>query len=361
MLCCGEHASGADSEFHFKALMRRVATFLLLVACVGGFPHDLWSQQVNVDSAESKVDRVWIAPVESQRVRDAWFPPGSSTLEGTVQSIDADSLKLSLSNGTETSIASHRVERIEIAWANTQAREAMQLVASREYRAAIDAIPKAASSGVPRWQQLFMVGGVVQSADALVGTRAAGAVFLKNLAAWSPPALLYADMPLNWTSADPDRVLLDTAEQWLASDDENSKLLGASWLLLTPRRDAAKSALIALQSSENGTLAKLATAQTWRLTPPPETMAKLDEWRQFRDSLIEPLQIGPTELIADRLTRVGQVDLAIGEWMRIASVHGDRYHRASRALQTVADLLRRSDRNEEAKRLAPWIESLSGT
>lgn len=342
-------------------IYRRSATVLVLAGCVGCFLQDSVAQEVSVDSDEPKFDRVWIAPVESQRVSDGWFPPTSSILDGTVQSMDADSLKLLLENGTETSIASARIERIEIEWANAQAREAMELVQSRAYRAAIDAIPKAASSGVPRWQQLFMVGGVVQSADALVGTRAAGAVFLKNLAAWSPPPLLYADMPLNWTSVDPDRVLVDSAEKWLASEDENSKLLGASWLLLTPRRDVAKSALIALQSSENATLAKLATAQTWRLVPPPETMENLAEWKLFRDSLIEPLQIGPTELIADRLTRVGQIDLAIGEWMRIASVHGDRYHRASRALQTVAELLRRNDRNEEAKRLAPWIESLNGT
>lgn len=64
-----------------------------------------------------------------------------------------------------------------------------------------------------------------------------------------------------------------------------------------------------------------AASQGWRLTLPPQTMSNLAGWLEQRDKLIPPLQLGPTEFIADRLMRIGQTDLAVGQWMRIASQH----------------------------------------
>jgi hypothetical protein len=84
----------------------------------------------------------------------------------------------------------------------------------------------------------------------------------------------------------------------------------------------------------------------------------LNEWFTFRDQLLLPLQIGPTEFLADRLMRVGEPDLAIGQWMRIAATHPARYHRASQALEAAADQLRRLGRDKEMRKLESWAKQL---
>jgi hypothetical protein len=173
------------------------------------------------------------------------------------------------------------------------------------------------------------------------------------------PTILYAEMPLCWTTREVDAALEETAKKWLFSEDEHAQLLGASWLLLGDAGQAAKEILGSLRSSANQNISRLAIAQAWRLVPPPKTMSELQGWMDYRDALRPPLQIGPTEFIADRLMRIGQVDLAIGQWLRIASQHGDRYHRAVPALKTAAQLLQREGQIEEAEKLNEWIAELA--
>ena len=80
----------------------------------------------------------------------------------------------------------------------------------------------------------------------------------------------------------------------------------------------------------------------------------------YRDRMLQPLQLGPTEFLADRLQRIGETDLAIGQWMRIATLHADRYDRARRALTAAADSLTRQGRPAEAKKIEAWIDELDG-
>lgn len=309
------------------------------------------------DDAPGRQDRVRIAPVLSG-APDVWADVERVTWVGQIRQFDADKLVLVQADGKVLEVASDRVESVEVAWVNSQVEAALGLVAQHRYREAITAIQEALKSGVPRWQQRFLVAALVQSADALGNPRTAGILFL-NLAASSPPPLLYRDMPLCWTVREPDAGLKSKALEWLAAEEEHARLLAASWLLFSERDESARRMLLELQAAKSSAVAQLAAAQIWRTVAPPKTKAALQQWIDYRDGLLEPLQIGPTEFIADRLTRVGEVDLAIGQWMRIASVHGDRYHRAAIALQTAAKLLEREGRNDEAKRLEPWIEELT--
>lgn len=74
--------------------------------------------------------------------------------------------------------------------------------------------------------------------------------------------------------------------------------------------------------------------------------------------MLRPLQIGPTEFMADRFFRVSMPDLAIGEWSRIATIHSDRYYRASQALAAIRDVMVRDNRNAEAEKITAWIDEL---
>lgn len=288
---------------------------------------------------------------------DAWVASPAQRLAGEVLELDSQSLRILVSGGEERSIPAAQIVRIEPRWRSEAAADARQLARERKYREVIEAVPEALKSGLPRWQQQLLLADLVVAAEALGNRRTAGVLFL-NLSASDPAPFLYGVMPLCWSGDEPDPVLKAEAEKWLGSSQEAAQLLGASWLLATEKGAEAASKLTALKASSHHVLAHFAVVQAWRVVPPPEVLGKLGEWFEFRERLVQPLQLGPTEVIAERLMRAGESELAIGQWMRIAAVHGDRYHRAAQALEAAAMQLRRLGREDEALRVNPWIDEL---
>jgi hypothetical protein len=291
---------------------------------------------------------------------DPWDPQIPVLLTGEVKQLDGDRLALLESDGSPRTVPSAQIVSIAPRWRTAAAAEAHTLFVERKYKAVVAAVPTALKSDLVQWQQRLLIAELVQSVEALGETRLAGNYFL-SLAKSNPPQMLYADIPLCWTVAQPDEALIAEAHKWLLDENESAQLLGASWLLLSEPGSQAKPVLGQLRSSKNSAIAQLATLQGWRLTPPPQTMSELTRWLEYRDRLIPPLQLGPTEFIADRLMRIGRTDLALGQWMRIASQHADHPHRCAQALKAAAAQLQRAGRAEEAQRLEPWINSLSPT
>lgn len=307
---------------------------------------------------QEREDRVRLRTVISQAAA-GWEQPRPVELSGRVQSFDRGALTLLGADGQLRSIDSLQVQAVRFQWSHAAVAAAMELFEQRKYRESITALNAARQTDTPRWQQQFVIGYMIQAALALGSTRTAGVLFL-DLAASQPPPLVYADMPLCWTVREPDKLTLESAKQWLVSDVEEAKLLGASWLLLGPERDMASKVLSQLQSSQNPLVAELAATQAWRLVAPPETLKRLDAWLAFRDRMLQPLQLGPTEFLADRLQRVGETDLAIEQWMRIATLHADRYDRGRSALTAAAASLTRAGRATEAAKIEKWIDEMEG-
>ncbi len=305
-------------------------------------------------SVPTPTDAFLYAPVITKSV-DVWNVPQADRLTGSIEELD-DQRIVFIEKENRREIPSDRVMQVAPVWRTQLAADAHQLFAARRYRDAKDAIAKAVTNNLPRWQQRLLAAEFVDVFAALGEYRLAGGVFLKSLAANKPPAMLLAHMPMNWTSLEPDRLHYEAAVEWLASDDEFAQLLGVSWMLLGPDREAAGAKLAKLQNSRNANIAALANAQSWRLVPPLETTAKLEEWFDFRARLIEPLQIGPTEFIAERCARTGKIDLAIGQWSRIATLHTNQPYRIWNALNAAARILKQHDRAEEAKRFLSWAE-----
>lgn len=288
---------------------------------------------------------------------DVWTGSPVQRLAGEVLELDSQSLRILVSGGEERSIPAARIVRIEPHWHNEAAARARQLARERKYREVIDEVPTVLKSGLPRWQQQLLLADLVVAAEALGNRRTSGVLFL-NLTASDPAPFLYGVMPLCWSGDEPDPILKAEAEKWLSSSQEAAQLLGASWLLATEKGAEAASKLTALKASSHPVLGQFAVVQAWRVVPPPEVLGKLGEWFEFRERLMLPLQLGPTEVIAERLMRAGESEMAIGQWMRIAAVHGDRYHRAAQALEAAAMQLRRLGREDEALRVNPWIDEL---
>jgi hypothetical protein len=72
----------------------------------------------------------------------------------------------------------------------------------------------------------------------------------------------------------------------------------------------------------------------------PEEVAseKFLVWVGQRDALPIPLQAGPTMLLAHRLDQANQPKLAIAEWLRVASLHEDRYHLVQQATRRATEI-----------------------
>ncbi len=312
------------------------------------------AEKASSPAVTAPTDTFLYAAVISKAI-DVWNPLPADRLAGNIEELDERRIVF-VEDEKRREIPSDRVTQVDPVWRTQMAADADKLFAARRYREAKDAIAKAVTNDLPRWQQRVLVAEFVDVFAALGEYRLAGGVYLKSLAANQPPAMLLAHMPMNWTSLEADRLHYEAAVEWLASADESAQLLGASWMLLGSDREAARAKLSKLQSSKNAALASLAVAQSWRLVPPLETPAKLAEWFEFRDRLIEPLQIGPTEFIAERCARTGMIDLALGQWSRIATVHSSHSHRAFNALSAAARTLNQRSRSEEAKRFLTWAE-----
>lgn len=305
--------------------------------------------------------RVIVGTSPRKPVEGNWEEPYQLPVEGKVFRFNAKELVIQRPGKAPSSISSDQVEDVDLRWSHPTVVRAFELLSQRKYQQAVSALSAVQRDAVklemPRWKQRFVIAAIVRCADALGNPKTAAIVF-KNLTDSSAPALLYADMPLNWINEETPVTLAESSKAWLESSDEVEQLLGASWELMGPRSDQARSLLQQLKGSGNLAIRSLAEAQSWRLVPPPETLSSLAEWNEFRETLIPDLQIGLTEFIADRLLRIGETELAIGELVRIASQHGDRYHRAARALKSSRTQLLEQGKAAEAQRLDAWIKQL---
>lgn len=351
-----------DSHFSLYFLVLEIACVsvpaMLLAQATEPETQDSRAQNsIAQTSGQSQHDTIWYGPSPVRR-RDSWEPPEVAKLKGRILEFDAQTLIYTDLGGLRHELESDRVEGVEVRWNNEEARSAHRLFRQGKYREAVTAIDRATKSGIPQWQQRILIAELIESADAIGNPKSAGGLFI-NLSAASPPAMLFVAMPLCWTTREPDEKLRREAVVWLENPSEIPGLLGASWMLMGSLSEKAKQRLTQLQRSKSTSVAQLATAQLWRLTPPPETKSNLKKWFDYRDSMLQPLRIGPTEFLADRLSRVSMKDLACSEWTRIATLHGERYHRATLALKSAQQCLLSENQTEEATRLAAWIDQLS--
>jgi hypothetical protein len=254
---------------------------------------------------------------------------------------------------SESTISGDTVVRIEPSWTSPAAEKIHRLFEQNQFQAVAAQGNEAIKlGGMPRWQQRVILAEMIESRSALGAPDAAGKLF-SVLAKLNPPQLLIATIPIPWGSETLDANLPKIqrlAEEWILDENEAVQLMGAAWLLSGQKRAIAIESLENLaKNSKSQILRSYAKAQLWRTTPPAELISdRYPKWLAERDSLLLPIQAGPTMLLAERLAQAGQPVLAISEWLRIATLHADRYHLASKAILKAVAALRSLGRNEEA-------------
>ncbi|MCA9194338.1 MAG: hypothetical protein KDB03_21360 [Planctomycetales bacterium] len=304
-----------------------------------------------VDSISAqKMSQVLIAPYQNSN-GFPWIASGPKWYAGEIVRFDARQLVLQSEGEQPQSFDAELVIGLRPHWESDRAAEADSFYRAGEYRQAVEKVPAALQSGIPLWQQQLLVVELVRGIEEVVSPRVAFLQYLK-LAATQPPVMYYGDLPLCWTSREPDSALRDRAIEWVKDADEHARLMGASWLLLGPESQIAMHALQELRLSKNEAIAKLAVTQLWRISPPSETMQSLSNWRSYRDQLVLPIQLGPSEFLAERLFRIGQHDLALGEWSRIVAIHSEQPIRVARCREAIAKCLKQAGREADLEKLS---------
>jgi len=318
--------------------LRIVRTVLALASCILS-PVLAFGQTDDSPSASPLFEGARERLGEPSRLR--WTEPGSNTLdrwtprriveiEGVISEWETKKLVLvQRQSNAVTTLPGDNVVGLEPGWKLEAFAEVHQLYTQGKFSEVLQQGQAALKlSGAPRWQQRLLVAEMVQSACAMGQRAVAGRVF-GYLAKDSPPDLLLATIPLPWAdeALNAGNAIATEAIKWMEEESDAMKLLGASWSLSGPLRPKALEILQTLAKSDSPILAGYAKAQLWRIVPPDEIRSgELPKWIELRDALPLPAQAGPTVLLGMRLEQVGEREMAVAEWLRVATLHTDRFH-----------------------------------
>lgn len=296
------------------------------------------------------VDQIWFGPAKAN-LNDSWETWNSHSVRCRIIRLDAETLDIRDENGTLKKLELNRVVAVRPQWNNEHAAEMDRNFYEGKYAEHAKMAATVLKTDMPPYQQRLLLAQVVITANAIGNRVPAGNIYV-TLCKNSPPPFLLAAAPLNWVDSQTTKAMETAAEGWLAEKEEGIQLLGASWLLSGSKRNDALDTLEKLTRSTNSPIAELATCQLWRIVPiSPDSTATLLGWQTRRDSLLLPLQLGPTELIADRWRAARQPSLSAFESLRIAILHRDRYDRVRVARVAAEEVLGKEAVQQSAERL----------
>ena len=313
---------------------------------------EYYRQAVEKFGPASKV--VWGEPGGNSL--DRWKPRSLIEVQGVVVAWESDQLVVVKpgANGT-SSYPGDYVVGIEPNWKAPAYAKVHELFLGHQFREVLQQGQAAlAMNEIPRWQQRVVVAEMIDSAVAL-GQYAVAARIFKILAQDTSPELLLSRIPLPWSDelAQPTPALIQESLAGLENKSTAMQVLGATWLLATEHRLVAIEKLKSIASSGDSLMADYAKPQLWRLAPSEEVFStNFGNWTSLRDALPVAAQAGPTMLLANRLDQAGQTKLALAEWLRITSLHEDRYDLRVQALQRAVEAAKKLGDKELAARLS---------
>lgn len=308
--------------------------------------------QERLDITELPTVRLWYAEARPPTL-DRWISYPPLLLDGELIELSgARTLLWNAELQQPRRLDAERVIALEFAWQTSEAEQAHRRFVAGDWPAVISKHPSAIRSGVILWQQRLLLAELVAALAAHQQWGVSGRLF-EQLVERDPPPLLLAYGPYAWggglgVAADQ---MQEPARKWLVASEPALQLLGASWLLGGPQRAEAVSVLERLRQDPSSAVAAMAVAQLWRIVPPAQYSERAAGWLNHRERMLLPLQIGPSLVLADKALQQGQVDQAVGHWLRIATLHVERYDAAIRAVALADEALRSAGRSEEAQRL----------
>lgn len=299
---------------------------------------------------------------------ESWTPPGVSTLSAVILDwTDKELILIKPDSVDRTLIPNPRVLNLDVSWADEVAVQMGQELAQRKYSECISTgskllATKDSGSALPRYQQKIVISSLVEASCGMGRFERAALLYVSLVKSNSPPLLL-SKIPIPWTTSSAmvgERAKLqDLARNWMQDSIEGVQLLGAAWLLdSSAREDAIKVLTHLSRNAAEPWIKQYATVQLWRTVAPNQiTSETLAQWTRFRDSIAQPLQAGPSYLLADKLAASEHSMRAIEEWMRVITLHPDRPYLCDQAMTAMSPLLDSIGDAETAKVLRQHLES----
>jgi hypothetical protein len=299
---------------------------------------------------EVKLDRLWFGPGKPN-LNDSWELWSSHYVDAEIIRLDAEQLEVRDPSGTVKTLELNRLIFVQPQWDSAEATELNTLYENGQFAEFAKKAPPVIQSSIAPWQQRLLLAKLIASADS-IGNRVPAAKLFISLCDNSSPPMLLNCAPLNWAQSDSSASMKELSQQWLSDSREAAMLVGASWSLSDNSRDKAIETLEKLTRSTNDAISQLAEAQLWRIKPiGPKNLSEILLWQNRRDHFLLPLQLGPTELIADRWRSAQKPTLAAFEYLRIALLHKDRYDRRQFALKQAEALLNMAEHQNDAQKL----------
>ncbi len=284
--------------------------FILALAFADATPNDVPAQEAISSSwAANAVVTFWVEPIATSP--QSWYPRRIEILTGTIVSLDDKQFVARLpGREAEFTTLAQRILWIEATNAPQNEQAAIDLFNRGEYEACLRPLLDTISARPPVWRQQWL--SILAAQAAMRSGRYQVALELVSQIDRRPlPPMCVGWLPVVWQSRMNDRAMQDAAIAKLEDSTPATSLVAASWLLSSPSRTQAVTALRLLERDVNREdIASLARVLLWQVVPPPEVESQMAAWQANLDSLPMTLQTGPTLTLVGKLKSSGQSEAA---------------------------------------------------
>jgi tetratricopeptide (TPR) repeat protein len=276
---------------------------------------------------------------------------GYSKWTGEVLQYTGVELRIRLSGDLERSFPAERVLRIETRYGPEHV-EADARFAQGKFDEALALYGPARRSEPREWVRRRITAQMVWCYRALGRLEEAGEEF-RVLVQSDPATPYFACIPLAWMPSPASIILERTARQWLDQDEiPAAVLLGASHLMSTSSRAAALAKLKRLTTgAQDGRIAFLALAQTWRAAVVTADEEQVKAWNETIERMPESLRAGPYYVLGQARAQRQAWEQAALAWLRIPILYPEDRPLAARALLDAGHALERLGQADQAARL----------
>ena len=265
-------------------------------------------------------------------------------------------LSIKLPSGRVRQIESDRIVTMVTAW-RSEYQEAEDLFYEKQYGRAEKGFRRAYTVETRDWIKERIQARILWCLRAQ-GKWSAAARFYAEVLRKTNPATPYIDViPIVWHTLILSPAMQGQAAELLDSSDLNDRLIGASWLLASPLRARAVSALTQLELNTNKRIAILATAQLWRTKLPVALNADLEKWQNVINRLPLADQAGPYYVLGKLQQQQGESELAVLSWMRVIILHPHGHQLNAESLLAAIKALREIEKPTQAITLCRELQN----
>ncbi len=271
-----------------------------------------------------------------------------STVRGTIVDYTGEGLIWRAARGSEQRIPAEQVVTLETTW-HPQHLEGDRYLEDGQYAEALAAYRQAFRDESRGWVRRKLLAQSVRCLTNWDRTVPAVETFLQ-LVQTDPHTPYFGRIPLSWRTSHPTSDLERRARDWMQpSEPEAARLIGASWLLATGRREAAIGTLRELSARADSRIAVLAQAQLWRTQVATAGDEDLARWARLTAQMPRALRAGAYDTRARGLAARGHHQQAVLTFLRVPILYGDNDPAlAAAALLSAAEQLEQLGQSVEA-------------